>query len=115
MFFAQPGTHRTAGSILCGAICLFASATLLAQQKQAEPDTARKVHVLQEIVISASRLSEKQLTAPVSISKLNTSQVQQTAAAGFFDAIGSMKGVHMIVPGMGFKIINTRGFSNTTN
>lgn len=26
-----------------------------------------------------------------------------------------MKGVHLIVPSMGFKVINTRGFSNTTN
>jgi outer membrane receptor protein involved in Fe transport len=87
----------------------------IAQEKAEGTDTTRKVHVLQEIVISASRLQEKQLTAPVSISKLSYSQVQQTAAPGFFDAIGSMKGVHMIVPGMGFKIINTRGFSNTTN
>src|SRR5690242_878162 len=101
--------------IVSGSFLLGSQATSLAQEKQTGPDTVRKVQVLQEIVISASRLQEKQLTAPVSISKLSSSQVQQTAAPGFFDAIGSMKGVHMIVPGMGFKIINTRGFSNTTN
>ena len=102
--------------IVAGITCLTAyAASSFAQEKEATTDTTRKVHVLQEIVISASRLSEKQLTAPVSISKLSTSQIQQTAAPSFFDAIGSMKGVHMIVPGLGFKIINTRGFSNTTN
>src|SRR6478735_1155938 len=100
---------------IAGLIVLASQLPALAQEKVEEQDTVRKVHVLQEIVISASRLQEKQLTAPVSISKLGSSQVQQTAAPGFFDAIGSMKGVHMIVPGMGFKIINTRGFSNTTN
>jgi len=100
---------------ISGLIILLLQLPAIAQTKVEETDTTRKVHVLQEIVISASRLQEKQLTAPVSISKLSTSQVQQTAAPGFFDAIGSMKGVHMIVPGMGFKIINTRGFSNTTN
>jgi outer membrane receptor protein involved in Fe transport len=100
---------------ISGLIILCSQLPAIAQVKTKGTDTARKVHVLQEIVISASRLSEKQLTAPVSISKLSSSQVQQTAAPGFFDAIGGMKGVHMIVPGMGFKIINTRGFSNTTN
>lgn len=100
---------------IAGVIMLASQLPAIAQEKVEEQDTTRKVHVLQEIVISASRLQEKQLTAPVSISKLSNSQVQQTAAPGFFDAIGSMKGVHMIVPGMGFKIINTRGFSNTTN
>ena len=100
---------------ILGLIILALQLPAIAQTKVEESDTTRKVHVLQEIIISASRLQEKQLTAPVSISKLSSSQVQQTAAPGFFDAIGSMKGVHMIVPGMGFKIINTRGFSNTTN
>jgi iron complex outermembrane receptor protein len=98
-----------------GSFFLGCQAYAFAQETPVEQDTVRKVHVLQEIVISASRLQEKQLTAPVSISKLSNAQIQQTASPGFFDAIGTMKGVHMIVPGLGFKIINTRGFSNTTN
>ncbi len=101
--------------MLCVIACTLSAIIMVAQEQKPEPDTSHKVHVLQEIVISASRLQEKQLTAPVSISKLSNSQIQQTASPGFFDAIGSMKGVHMIVPSMGFKIINTRGFSNTTN
>ena len=70
---------------------------------------------LHQVVVLASRLSEKQLSAPVSISKLSNSQINVAANPSFFDAIGSMKGVHMITPSLGFKIINTRGFSNTTN
>jgi outer membrane cobalamin receptor len=106
----------TVKKIVISIVCFVAyTASSFAQESSAATDTTGNVHVLQEIVISASRLSEKQLTAPVSISKLSTSQIQQTASPSFFDAIGSMKGVHMIVPALGFKIINTRGFSNTTN
>ncbi|WP_207512554.1 TonB-dependent receptor [Longitalea luteola] len=113
MLFDQRAS--SVGKILYGVLCLYFPIAGVAQESQPPTDTAHKVQLLQEIVISASRLQEKQLTAPVSISKLSSSQIQQTAAPGFFDAIASMKGVHMIVPGMGFRIINTRGFSNTTN
>src|SRR5262249_42676904 len=106
MHFAQSDAHSFVKRIIYSLACFFTSATLMAQEKPAETDTMPKVRVLQEIVISASRLSEKQLSAPVSISKLSSSQIQQTASPSFFDAIGSMKGVHMIVPSMGFKIIN---------
>jgi len=106
--------RRILYTAIIGVCCISAGSTALAQQEVAA-DTTPKVRVLQEIVISASRLSEKQLTAPVSISKLTSPQIQQSASASFFDAIGSMKGVHMITPSLGFKIINTRGFSNTTN
>jgi len=87
----------------------------IAQDKNDLIDTIPKVHILQEVVVSASRVSEKQLIAPVSISKLNSTQIQQSASPSFFDAIGNMKGVQMIVPSLGFKVLNTRGFSNTTN
>ena len=70
----------------------------IAQDKNGLIDTVPKVHILQEIVVSASRVSEKQLIAPVSISKLTSTQIQQTASPSFFDAIGNMKGVQMIVP-----------------
>lgn len=73
------------------------------------------IQSLEEVVVSASRLSEKHLTAPVSISKLKSTQIGMSPSPSFFDAVGNMKGVHMITPSMGFRIINTRGFSNTTN
>lgn len=70
---------------------------------------------LNEMVVSASRISEKLLASPVSISKLDVRQIQQSPAPSFFDALGNMKGVQMLTLSMGFKVINTRGFSNTTN
>ncbi len=89
--------------------------TVSAQVKNDSIDTIPKAQVLQEVVVSASRFSEKQLSAPVSISKLTNTQIQQSSSPSFFDAIGNMKGVQMIIPSLGFKVLNTRGFSNTTN
>lgn len=91
------------------------SIVCIAQQKKAIIDSVPSSQILQEVVVSASRISEQQLSAPVSISKLNNSQIQQSASPSFFDAIGNIKGVQLIVPSLGFKVLNTRGFSNTTN
>lgn len=88
---------------------------VIAQDKEIVKDTLQKINVLQEVVVSASRIAEKQLSAPVSISKLTAPQIQQSASPSFFDAIGNMKGVQLIVPSLGFKVLNTRGFSSTTN
>ena len=78
-------------------------------------DTFPIIQNLKEVVVTASRVSENLLSAPVSISKFTKEQIAQTASPTFFEGIGNMKGVHMITPSLGFKIINTRGFSNTTN
>ena len=70
---------------------------------------------LGELVISASRLQESISKSPVSIEKLGLKAIQQSAAPSFFDALENVKGVQMITPSLGFKVINTRGFANTTN
>lgn len=67
------------------------------------------------IVISASRQKEKLLQSPVSIEKLKAKQIKQAAQPSFFDAIENVKGIQMITPSLGFKVINARGFTNTTN
>src|SRR6185295_3794228 len=41
--------------------------------------------------------------------------IQRSAAPSFFDALENVKGVQLITPSLGFKVINTRGFANTTN
>ncbi len=70
---------------------------------------------LNPVIISASRISEKQLAAPVSISVLSSRGIVASPSGNFYDAAGQLKGVHMIAPSLGFKVLNTRGFSNTTN
>ena len=67
------------------------------------------------VVVSASRRKEKILQAPVSIEKMSLNDIRQSAQPSFFDAIENIKGIQMITPSLGFKVINARGFTNTTN
>jgi len=80
--------------------------------KRADTSKKRELH---EIVVSASRISESILKAPVSIENITEGYFKNSASPGFFDALENVKGVQMLTPSMGFKIINTRGFANTTN
>ncbi|MBL7890787.1 MAG: TonB-dependent receptor [Bacteroidia bacterium] len=77
-------------------------------------DTIR-LHHLNEIVISASRISETILRSPISIDQLKAAEINNLPTASAFEAIENMKGVHILTPSLGFKVINTRGFANTTN
>ncbi|MDQ6479969.1 TonB-dependent receptor domain-containing protein [Dyadobacter sp. LHD-138] len=70
---------------------------------------------LGEIVITASRSTESILHSPVSIEKLGKTAIGNSAAPSFFDALENVKGVQLLTPSLGFRIINTRGFANTTN
>jgi len=92
--------------------CFVASA-VDAQNKPVQ-DTA-KIRTLDEVVISASRVSESIMKSPVSIESVNSLYFKKSASPSFFDALENVKGVQMLVPSLGFKIINTRGFANTTN
>ena len=70
---------------------------------------------LTEVVVSASRVEESFLQSPVTVEKLNARALRLTPAPSFFDAIEHMKGVQVITPSIGFRVINARGFTNTTN
>ncbi len=77
------------------------------------PDT---LHTdLNEVVVSASRVEESFLQSPVTVEKLNARAIRLSPAPSFFDAIEGLKGVQVITPSIGFKVINARGFINTTN
>ena len=73
------------------------------------------ISVLNEVVVTASRITERILQSPVSIEKVNAAYFNNSPAPSFFDALENVKGVQMITPSLGFKVINTRGFANTTN
>jgi len=81
----------------------------------APTDTARSSQQLEEVVVSASRIEESFLQSPVTVEKLTPRALRLTPAPSFFDAIEHLKGVQVITPSLGFKVINARGFTNTTN
>ncbi|GAB3295373.1 TonB-dependent receptor [Hymenobacter tenuis] len=90
-------------------------ALTLAHQRPALPDTARRVQQLGEVVVSASKVEESLLQSPVTVEKLTARQLRLTPAPSFFDAIEHVKGMQVITPSLSFKVINARGFTNTTN
>jgi outer membrane receptor protein involved in Fe transport len=71
--------------------------------------------VMDEVVVSASRVEESILQSPVSIEKMDLRDIQQTASVSFYDALENLKGVEMVTSGLTFKQINTRGFNHTGN
>ncbi len=88
-------------------LCLNGLATV------AQVDTTK--NNLKEIVISSSRISEPLHYTPVSIFKLTPDQVNRSASPSFFDALEQVQGLQVITSSFGFKVLNARGFSQTTN
>ena len=84
-------------------------------QSPISADTTRRKIGLTEVVVSASRVEESFLQSPVTVEKLNARALRLTPAPSFFEAIEHLKGVQLITPSLAFKVINARGFTNTTN
>jgi iron complex outermembrane receptor protein len=97
-------------------ICLLSAG---AAARQLQPvDTTRTdsmVRILSEVTISASRIKESLLRSPVSVQKVGAAYFRSSASPSFFDALENVQGVQMTTPSMGFKVLNARGFANTTN
>lgn len=94
-------------------LLFFHSAKIWGQEKS-ELDTI-PVQNLGELIISATRQEESLLKAPVSVEKLNLRTIRQSSQPGFFEAIQNLKGIQVITPSLGFRVINARGFAHTTN
>ncbi len=71
--------------------------------------------LINQVVVTASRVSESILRSPVTIEKLDLRAIRESPAPTFFDALENIKGVQMTTLSLGYKVPNTRGFSGTTN
>ncbi|WP_346320630.1 TonB-dependent receptor [Chitinophaga sp. YIM B06452] len=69
----------------------------------------------QEVVVSASRVTESIMESPVSIEKLSTRAIKETPTLSFYDAITNFKGVESSVQSLTFRSITTRGFNANGN
>ena len=74
-----------------------------------------QTYLANEVVVTASRTSEKILNSPVSIEKLDIRALKETPAASFYDALGNVKGVQLTTSSITFKVPNTRGFNIPNN
>lgn len=67
-----------------------------------------------EVVITASRFSEKILESSSAIQKLNSIKLTAAPSGDFFKSIGNQKEVEILETSMGFRIFNTRGFNTSS-
>lgn len=68
-----------------------------------------------DTVTIKSRWDGRALNMGQSRSMLDAADARQMGATNLYDAIEAMPGVQVTTAGLGFKVVNTRGFSNTTN
>jgi len=70
---------------------------------------------LNEVVVSASRISESILQSPVSIEKMSYQTIKENPSLSFYEGLQTLKGMEMYSVGLGIKTVNTRGFNGTSN
>ncbi|HIA12162.1 MAG TPA: TonB-dependent receptor [Flavobacteriales bacterium] len=68
----------------------------------------------QEVVVSASRVSETIMESAISIQKMNAKEIRESASGDFYQGLGDLQGVDVTSASMGFKVISTRGFNTTS-
>jgi iron complex outermembrane recepter protein len=66
-----------------------------------------------EVVVSASRISERILESPVTIEKMDALAIKETPAMNFYEGLANLKSVDMVTSSLTYKNINVRGFGNT--
>ncbi|RMF52740.1 MAG: TonB-dependent receptor, partial [Bacteroidetes bacterium] len=69
----------------------------------------------QEVVISASRVSETVMNSAVTVLKMSAREIQEAPGLNLFQNITFFKGVEQVSSSLTFQVVNTRGFNSTTN
>ncbi|SHJ27914.1 iron complex outermembrane recepter protein [Hymenobacter daecheongensis DSM 21074] len=85
------------------------------QKAAATADTTRRSVSLGEVVVSASKVEESLLQSPVTVEKLTVRELRLAPAPSFFEALEQVKGVQVLTSSLSFRVLNARGFANTTN
>ena len=67
----------------------------------------------QEVVVSASRTSERILESPVSIERISAATIRNSPASTYYDIVTNLKGVDVVASSFTFKTPTTRGFSGS--
>lgn len=70
---------------------------------------------LDEVVISASRTPERIRESPVTIERMDLTEIKNTASASFYDSVENLKGIDINTNSLTFKSVNARGFATFAN
>ncbi|HMP28836.1 MAG TPA: carboxypeptidase-like regulatory domain-containing protein, partial [Saprospiraceae bacterium] len=74
-----------------------------------------KSFLANEVIVSASRVEERIMQAPVTVEKLDLVSIKNSVAADYYDQILKLKGVTNNMASLTFNTINTRGFGGGGN
>ena len=69
----------------------------------------------EEVVVSASRIEERIMEAPVAIQKLSLLNIRYSPAGDIYGSLAQLKGVQINTGSLLFPSINTRGFGDMQN
>ncbi len=69
----------------------------------------------QEVVVSATRTSQKIMESPVSIERVSSAAIRNTPSAAYYDVISKIKGVDVVNSSLTFTSPTTRGFGGSGN
>jgi iron complex outermembrane recepter protein len=75
----------------------------------------QKSELMDEVVVSASRVEENIMQSPVSIEKMDAKAIRETPSFSFYEGLQNVKSLEMVTSGLTYKQINTRGFNDTGN
>ena len=71
--------------------------------------------LLDQVVISASRVPERIIESPVTIERLGLTDIKKSTSNSFYDGLANLKGVDTREISYGYKSVNTRGFADFNN
>ena len=71
--------------------------------------------LLDQVVISASRVPERIIESPVTIERLGLTDIKKSSSNSFYDGLANLKGVDAREISYGYKSVNTRGFADFSN
>lgn len=74
-----------------------------------------KTIMLNEVVTSATRVSQSSLQSPVSVEKMGQRAIKENPSFTFYDGLQSLKGMESVTSSLTYKQVNTRGFNSTGN
>jgi outer membrane receptor protein involved in Fe transport len=69
----------------------------------------------QAVVVSASRLPQRILEAPVTIERVSAATIRTAPVQNYYDILSKLKGVDVVYSSMTFSTPTTRGFSGSGN
>nr|WP_314493348.1 TonB-dependent receptor [uncultured Chryseobacterium sp.] len=71
--------------------------------------------IIDEVVISASRVPEKILKSPIAIEKIDIKAIRESPAASFYETLENVKGLQLLTSSLTLKVPNSRGFNSPNN